>query len=76
MYPTTNPEPNHAAPAGREMVDLLDALIRERILESQSSDHKTLKDCAFNIEMMKRQLTDYLLQTDPRPGIYVQAPGQ
>jgi hypothetical protein len=56
----------------REMVDLIDELICERIAQAHRSagicweykdDEKT--------ELLKRAITDYLLQTDPRPGIYV-----
>lgn len=53
----------------RDFVELLDALIIART-EFPLSKAMT----AFNnerIEIVKRQLTDYLLDIDKRPGVYV-----
>jgi hypothetical protein len=49
----------------REIVDMLDALIVRRI--RQQYDDRPDEEA----EVLKRAITDYLLQTDPRPGIYV-----
>jgi len=53
----------------RDFVELLDELIKKRTM------HPYNPMDAFNrpqeIEILKRQLTDYLLDIDKRPGVYV-----
>lgn len=47
----------------RDFVELLDELIKARSTEALPDPER--------IELLKRELTDYLLATDPRKGIYV-----
>lgn len=52
----------------REIVDMIDSLICKRIQQ-----YEEMSD-AFNreeIEVIKRELTDYLLVTDPRQGVFI-----
>lgn len=46
----------------RDFVELLDGLIKARSNVNPDPEQ---------IEVLKRELTDYLLATDPRKGIYV-----
>lgn len=52
----------------REFVDELDTLIGAMIKAHQEGMDDAREE---QIEVIKRQLTDYLLETDPRKGIYV-----
>ena len=63
MYPVIRPPPASKANA-RDMVELIDELIQLR-------EHNITNCNGEKIEVVKRAMTDYLLSTDPRPGIYV-----
>ena len=68
MYSPEEPKP--ACPLNpRDFVDLLDELIKLRIGLSQYTtfDQRNWERC----EIIKHQLTDYLLEIDKRPGVYV-----
>lgn len=61
------PKPNPLNP--RDFVERLDALIKIRISQQVNPlEHPSLHEQA---ELLKRDMTDYLLDIDKRPGIYV-----
>lgn len=69
MYPP--PPPGRVSQMNaREFVDRLDELITEKIL-NMGPMHVPCKD---RVEQLKREMTDYLLATDPRKGIYAKGP--
>jgi hypothetical protein len=58
----------------REIVDMLDRMICDRIQQNNLKDFvatdREVDRLEEEIEVKKRALVDYLLQTDPRHGIY------
>lgn len=54
--------------SAREIVELIDSLIKIRILEHGHSLAEIEKDQS---EIIKRKITNYLLVTDPRKGVFV-----
>lgn len=64
---TTPPWERHSQLNNREAVDLIDQLISKRIEQALSKYPYPDEP----IELIKRQLTDYLLATDSRKGVYV-----
>lgn len=73
MYPPPENKPCPLNP--RDFVDLLDALVQDRIAQSNMAgcDKLTMQE---RIEVTKRKMTDYLLDIDKRPGIYVKGENQ
>lgn len=49
----------------REMVDLIDELIKLRVAAPSYQN-------SSDIEQVKRDMTDYLISTDPRKGVFYQ----
>ena len=58
----------------RQIVDAIDNLIKFRIIQQANliTSHKDLAAFDDECEFVKRLITDYLLATDPRQGVYVQ----
>ena len=54
----------------REFVDLIDGLIKARLLQTFSKDKDYKAEVEEKVECFKRELTDYLLAADGRKGIY------
>lgn len=52
--------------AAREVVEAIDLLIQMRLLQG--------RHCPEEMEIVKRELTDFFLHIDKRPGIYVKGP--
>lgn len=68
MYPTKNLDEGRAEVSqdnAREIVELLDDLIKTRIAEEQGVTFHPDR-----AEIIKRRITDYLLVTDPRAGVF------
>ncbi len=70
MYPIKDPDEGRAQVSqanAREIVELIDDLIKTRIAEEQGVEFKP----GDRAELIKRRITDYLLVTDPRAGVFV-----
>ena len=77
MYPQPNPDEGRAAVSqdnARDIVELIDNLIQLRAsqLERQKwvNGEKWSAELNEPIELAKRRITDYLLVTDPRAGVF------
>ncbi len=76
MYPPKDRDEQKAKLStenARDIADAIDELVTLRIyfeLTLQRGDEPT-QEQRDNIEMLKRRITDYLIVTDPRPGVYV-----
>ncbi len=76
MYPLKNPDEGRAEVSqddARDIVEAIDCLIALRLdtlLKSPGEKHKTDKSTEEQIELLKRCITDYLLVTDPRAGVF------
>ena len=69
MYPPKNPDEGRAEVSqdnARDIVEAIDALVLLRIQQQVYN----LNSCQDAIDMAKRTITDYLLVTDPRAGVF------
>lgn len=79
MYPPKDRDEQKAKTStdnARDIADAIDHLIRIRVhgalmVNHGVTDTKSLKDLDESCELLLRRITDYLLVTDPRPGVYV-----
>ncbi len=70
MYPPKDPDEARADVSQdnpRDIVEAIDQLIMLRI----SQQVQNIPGCQDSIDMCKRQITDYLLVTDPRAGVFI-----
>ena len=71
MYPPKNPDEEKAKVSqdnARDIVEAIDNLICLRIMGPGSDSAPVFYD---KLELQKRRITDYLLVTDPRAGVFL-----
>jgi len=69
-YPMKNPDQGRAEVSqdnARDIVEAIDQLICRRMVMSK---YWTTKSQDEEVELLKRKITDYLLVTDPRAGVF------
>jgi hypothetical protein len=77
MYdPNGNQGPPPSQLNAREAVDLINMLICLHLRRMFTPDSDLITAINEQIELNSRALTDYLLATDPRPGLYFKGPGE
>jgi hypothetical protein len=74
MFPP-KPIPPASQENARDIADAIDDLIRIRIsaalrVHDKAYDQRSLMQADADSEIIKRRITDYLLATDPRSGVY------
>ena len=69
-YPMKNPDEGRAEVSqdnARDIVEAIDQLICQRL---KMKEYWTSSEQDETVELLKRRITDYLLVTDPRAGVF------
>lgn len=69
----TKPKPKPSQLSAFAAVNLIECMIeiKLRLREAKDGSSRGLNE---ELELVRRELTDYLLATDPRKGVYVKGP--